>query len=68
MTASDLHIHQLFVANSDGEVPQFLPLQVISRQNLVPEADPKGTEIKRNTLISPSEIWISLVKKTFHRT
>jgi len=56
VTASNLHFHQRFVANSDVEVLQFLPFQAISGQNLVSEADPKATEIKRNTLINPSKI------------
>lgn len=52
----DLYILHLFVANSNAEVPWFLSFKANSRQNLIPELDPKATEIKRNILICPSEI------------
>lgn len=63
----DLYILHLFVANSDAEVPRVLSFKANARQNLIPEPDPKATEIRRNILINPSEIWISLAKNTFHR-
>lgn len=37
-----LYTLHLLVANSDAEVPWFLSLQANSRQNLIPEPDPKN--------------------------
>lgn len=56
VTASDPHIHLLFVANSDVEEPQFLSFQAILRQNFVLEPDPKATEIRRNSLNNPWDL------------